>query len=369
MRRPTSALITTLAVVVAATAQPAAGSPSPTVAAAGAAPSRSAPAVSVATYSLGDQAFVDPTVPDLDTGEPVPQELTAVVHYPTDVGSGDHPLVMIVHGSWWSCVNETRGKPAGGWPCQPGTVPLESYRGYDYLGQTLAARGYVVVSISVNAINAHVLGDPDYYGRAHQLNQHLSMWQQLADTGSGPLVGAFRDASTGAVVDPAFTGHVDPRRVGTIGHSRGGKGVLWQASDKHRHEWPAGVRVRSVVALAPVYFVPPGEHKGNTLVTKIPFEVITASCDTAVGGSSPGREYLRDVKGRNPDARWVDITGGDHDNFNTRWTRGNIGGYDDSSKPCPGKIGGRTQRDRTEELVTAFFRHTLKHPEASRPGP
>jgi len=351
MRRRTSALLATLAVVLAtAPGQPASAEP----------PSRSAPGVSVATYSLGDQVFVDPTVPDLETEVPVPQELTAVVHYPTDLGSKEHPLVMIVHGSWWSCVSEAREKPAGGWPCKAGTVPLESYRGYDYLGETLAARGYVVVSISVNAINAHVLGDPDYYGRAHQLNQHLSMWQQLADTGTGPLVGAFRDAATGAAVNPAFAGHVDLKRVGTIGHSRGGKGVMWQASDKHRDEWPAGVRVRGVVALAPVYFVPPGEHKGNTLVTKIPFEVITASCDTAVGGSSPGREYLRDVKGRNPGARWVDITGGNHDNFNTRWTPGNIGGYDDSSKPCPGKIGGRSQRDRTEQLVAAFFRHTLK---------
>jgi hypothetical protein len=179
MRRRTSALLATLAVVLAtAPGQPASAEP----------PSRSAPGVSVATYSLGDQVFVDPTVPDLETEVPVPQELTAVVHYPTDLGSKEHPLVMIVHGSWWSCVNEAREKPAGGWPCKAGTVPLESYRGYDYLGETLAARGYVVVSISVNAINAHVLGDPDYYGRAHQLNQHLSMWQQLADTGTGPLV-------------------------------------------------------------------------------------------------------------------------------------------------------------------------------------
>jgi hypothetical protein len=357
----TGALLTTLAVVLGtAASQPAgADATTATTAAAGQPAPKPAPGVSVATYSLGDQVFVDPTVPDLDTGEPVPQELTAVVHYPTDLGSERHPLVVIVHGSWWSCVNPTRGKPAGGWPCKPGNVALESYRGYDYLGKTLAARGYVVVSISVNSINAHVLGDPDYYGRAHQINEHLSMWQQLADTGSGPLVGAFRDAS-GAVVNPAFPGHVDLKRVGTIGHSRGGKGVMWQASDKHRDEWPAGVRVRSVVALAPVYFVPPGEGRGNTVVTKIPFEVITASCDTAVGGSTPGREYLRDVKGRNPGARWVDITGGNHDNFNTRWTPGNIGGYDDSSKPCPGKIGGRKQRHRTEKLVTAFFRHTLK---------
>src|SRR3954454_21843312 len=156
MRRRSSALLATLAVVVAvAVGQPAAAwSPSSTTAARGATPARAAPAVSVATYSLGDQVFVDPTVPDLDTGEPVPQELTAVVHYPTDLASGEHPLVMIVHGSWWSCVNETRGKPAGGWPCKPGAVPLESYRGYDYLGETLAARGCVVVSISVNAINA-----------------------------------------------------------------------------------------------------------------------------------------------------------------------------------------------------------------------
>ena len=54
-----------------------------------------------------------------------------------------------------------------------------------------------------------------------------------------------------------MTGHLILDDVGTLGHSRGGKGAMWQPSDKHAAEVRAGVRLRAVLALAPIKFDDP----------------------------------------------------------------------------------------------------------------
>ncbi|MFB9315368.1 alpha/beta hydrolase [Nocardioides plantarum] len=310
--------------------------------------------VSTVAYDLGDEVFVDPTVTDIEHPDrPVRQELAAVVHYPTRLGRTEHPLIVMEHGSWWTCLDKRAGKPTNDWPCTKGTTPLPSYRGYDYLAKSLAARGFVVVSISANAINAHALGDPGYWGRAHLINKHLAMWQTLVTTGKGPLAGRFWNQRTGKRAHPAFRGHVDTRNVGTLGHSRAGKAVMWQASDQHRSEWPKGVRVRAVLPLAPVYFVPPGESNKDTLVTKVPFKVVTASCDGAVG--ERGSAYVDDVRGSNPGASQARIVGGNHNFFNTWWSPGRIGGEDDALEPCDRALTPAQQRQRTKQVVVPFF--------------
>ena len=181
--------------------------------------------VAVADYNLGDTAFTDP-----DSG--TVSELRAEVYYPR-VLVGRDPLIVLAHGSWWACDLQT----ATTWPCPAGSQPFPSYRGYAYLGEALAAQGFVVVSISADAIN---MTSFDYGDRARLINEHLSLWERLADHGSGPLAGKFYDPATGRPVAPDFAGHVDMADVGTMGHSRGGKGVMWQASDKHKADWPAG---------------------------------------------------------------------------------------------------------------------------------
>lgn len=359
MRRTLLALVTAVAAATALLA-----APPPAVRAAPAAPTAEATAadvrapvpVSMVAYHLGNRAFRDPDVTEYDgQGRVVPMELTAAVYYPTRLGSEKHPLVVLEHGSWFTCVDKARRKVSATWPCPKPTVPLRSYRGYDYLARDLAAQGFVVVSISANAINARVLGDVGYLARARLVNKHLQLWKTLVDGRGGRLRGQFVDPRTREQVRPVFKGRVDMQRVGTLGHSRGGKGVMWQAADKHRSEWPEGVRVRGVVGLAPVYFTPPGETNRNTRVTKVPFLVVTGSCDGTVGGDQPGVDYLRDVRGLNPDASAVSITGANHNFFNTRWSPGAIGGTGDGDPECPGRIGQVEQRERTTEVVVPWF--------------
>jgi hypothetical protein len=298
-------------------------------------------AVAVAEYDLGDRAFTDPSSGTVS-------ELRAMVHYPRHL-AGRHPLIVLSHGSWFACDRAD----ADTWPCPAGNRPFPSYRGYDYLGVALAAEGFVVVSVSVDGIN---MTSFDYGDRARLVNEHLRLWQQLATRGTGPLAGRFVDAA-GVHVAPAFMGHVDLTRVGTMGHSRGGKGVMWQASDKHRAEWPAGVTVRAVLGLAPVKFDDPEGDHSDTLITRLPFSVLTGSCDGAV--REAGQEYLDDVAGLTRSTAYsMSLKHANHNYYNVTWTPPHLFGDDDSTCPSTELTPDRQQSVLVAYAV-AFYRHTL----------
>jgi len=249
-------------------------------------------AVVTQVYDLGDLAYTDRRSGTVS-------EVRGVVHAPAQL-DGALPVVVMVHGSWWAC---TKAR-ASEWPCDKGT-PFPSYRGYDYLGDYLASRGFVVVSLSMDGIN---MTSFDYGDRARLLNHHLMLLEQLS-RGTGPLLGQL----------PNLVGHLDMTRVGTMGHSRGGKGVMWQASDRHRSAWPTGVRIRGVLGVAPVKFDEPGRGKSDTFNTRVPVGVVTSGCDTAV--HEGGQEYLDDVVGQTHEPAYsISLTDGNHNFFNTTWT-------------------------------------------------
>lgn len=288
------------------------------------------PGVAVAEYDLGDDAFTDPNSGTLS-------ELRAVVHYPRHL-VGKLPLIVQAHGSWWACDSQD----AQVWPCDQGK-PFPSYRGYDYLGAALARRGFVVVSLSADGIN---MTSFDYGDRARLINKHLELWQQLA-AGRGPL----------APTLGRLAGHVDLAEVGTMGHSRGGKGVMWQASDKHRAELPAGIRLRAVLALAPVKFDDPAGDNSDTLVTRVPVGVVTSGCDGAV--REAGQQYLDDAVGKTREpAHSVSLAGANHNYYNTRWTPPSLFGEDDST--CPQReVPPGTQQAALTAYAIAFYERFL----------
>jgi dienelactone hydrolase len=349
-RRRTGAVAVAVAVVMVAlfvrvfvgtaTAQQS-GPPDPT------APDPTAPGphrVAVAEYHLGDTAF-------RMSGFVV--ELAGVVHYPTDVGTGTHPLVMISHGLFATCADRAAGAawaaanealngrdpvrdPAerarqekirqetdarlSRWPCAAGVPAVPNFRGYDYLADRLASFGFVVVSVSANGINAgSATGGDDFPVRAALVDKHLQMWQQLSGTGGGPL---------GAVLPGAvFRGHVDLTDVGTIGHSRGGRAAVYQAADAHRGDWPAGVQVKAVVPLEPVLTGGGDDY----LITRIPFLTVMGSCDSVSNPLSDG--YFDAAAGRNrAPIHQIMVHGANHNFFNTQWSpsSGQVTSVDDA---------------------------------------
>ncbi len=325
--------------------------------------------VATLTYTLGDSAFhvpgfhVDPTDTDL-----APIELTGVVHYPRDLSGGPYPLVLLLHGLAETCADRTAppfSHELNQWPCASGTPPIPSYRGYDYLGENLASHGFVVVSISANGVNVGDQGMQDP-ARAALINKHLAMWQQLTSTGGGPLAGAARGVD--------FTGKIDMTRVGTFGHSRGGRGVMYQAADTHRADWPAGVQIKAVFPMAPAGIIIPEDpdQAADVLSTTVPFAEWDGTCDYGAVGNFFEVNGAKDRAG----SQHLLVHGANHNFINTQWSpsSGQVGAGDDADmgpRPGPGlcteQVGGAPVRQLTEAeertvatgYVSAFFRRYL----------
>jgi dienelactone hydrolase len=322
--------------------------------------------VAVAEYDLGDTAFRQ---------DGFTAELAGVVHYPADVGTGTHPVVVISHGLFATCADRAadaawRAATAAldgpdpvtdpaerdrlsaivaaayarlvRWPCPAGVPAVPNLRGYDYLAGRLASHGFVVVSIGANGINAgSTTGADDFPVRAALVNRHLAMWQQLSATGGGPLAGAF----------PAvpFRGHVDLSDVGTVGHSRGGRGTVYQAADAHRADWPPGVRVKAVVPLEPVL----SGGGDDYLVTTVPFLTVMGGCDSVSNPSSRG--YFDAASGQNRvPIHQILVHGANHNFFNTQWSpsSGQVTSEDDASPGSPGHCRATDASHADEKRLT-----------------
>ena len=131
--------------------------------------------------------------------------INARVWHPDD--PGPHPLVLVVHGNH--------------------NMRDFSDPGYDWLGELLASRGYILASVDMNFINGGIRGEND--GRGWLLLKHLQAWRRFNDDPDGP-----------------FHGRVDMGNIALIGHSRGGEAVALAAAFNRLTRYPddASLRVR-----------------------------------------------------------------------------------------------------------------------------
>ncbi|SEC22742.1 hypothetical protein SAMN04489844_1912 [Nocardioides exalbidus] len=339
---------------------------------------RASTEVAVYDYDLGDAAM---TVPGFrgydDKGMPTkgraPIELTGRVYAPADAAGRHLPVAILAHGLFWTCANNTSGRTEANWPCRERFEGIHSDQGYDYLGRTLAARGMLVVSVGANGVNAGSLGEVADRARALVAFRHLRLWQKLTEQGSGRLVGAFRVAGTDTPATPDFTGAADFQRVGLMGHSRGGRGMMWAAARKNRHLVPEGVRLRAVFGFAPAE--PPFMDRAfkRLQVTDVPLMTWAGSCDPT-GDEAEFNRLAR--RADNPVNIAIMVRGANHNNLNTRWaaSSGLPGGEDDAMHPKgrPGKcvsqldgelhdtLGEDDERTVAATYLEAFFARYLQ---------
>jgi hypothetical protein len=189
-----------------------------------------------------------------------------------------------------------------------------SFSGYRYSGRQLASHGYIVISISANAINAadgssNRNGMP---GRGELVQYHLNLWNIWNSAGGGPF-------------GSMFVGKLDMQRIGTMGHSRGGEGVIYNALLNKSLGSPYGIK--AVLTLAPVDFY-------RKVMNDIPLMNIAPYCDGDVSGLS-GVHFYDDarynVASDEAPKHSVLMMGANHNYYNTAWTPGSYpaGGSDD----------------------------------------
>src|SRR4030095_9754853 len=190
-------------------------------------------AVTREEYNFGDTAFTP-------TGFPGPVELLASIHYPSNLPAGPYPVIILLHGRHATCF--VGGSALLQWPCTAnGSPPIPSYKGYDYFSEVLASHGYVVVSISANGVNAvdNRVRDLGALARAELIQKHLDILNTFNTTGGAPF-------------GTKFVGKFDMSRSGTMGHSRGGEGVVRQFL--LNTSLGAPYVIKAVFPLAPVDF-------------------------------------------------------------------------------------------------------------------
>jgi predicted dienelactone hydrolase len=118
-------------------------------------------------------------------------------------GEGPFPVVLVVHGNH--------------------VMQEYSDTGYDYLGELLASRGFVFVSVDENFLNGAPWGKLAAYGVMGVSGENAARGVLLLEH-----LAALRRWS--AAPDNPFSGKLDLDRVALIGHSRGGEAIAVAAA-------------------------------------------------------------------------------------------------------------------------------------------
>lgn len=292
-------------------------------------------AVTRKVYDFGDQVLQLSGL----TGK---VEETADVHYPTGLSDGPYPLVLFLHGNHSSCYKGMQASYE--WPCPGRWKPLPNYTGYDYIAERLASYGFIVVSISGNGVN--VLGnqvdDTGMRQRGELIERHIDLWKTWDTTGGAPF-------------GTRFIGKIDLSRIGTMGHSRGGEGVVWNVIVDRERSTPYGID--AILPLAPVDF-------DRATVNDVPMAVMLPYCDGDVSDLE-GMHFFDDARYRVPGdptpKQTVTVYGANHNFFNTVWSPGGgyPGSFDDGSPRCPGRLTEAQQRKVGVAYVVSYFRRYL----------
>lgn len=258
------------------------------------------------------------------------------VWYPE--GAGPFPLVLIVHGNH--------------------LMTDFSDRGYDYLGELLASRGMIAVSVDQNFLNgswSNIRGglEEENDARGWLLLEHLRTWHEWNEDSSN-----------------LFFNKVDTGNIALIGHSRGGEAVGHAAflnklpyySDDASIPLGYNYNIQSIIAIAPV----DGQYEpGNSpnQLRDVSYFTLHGSQDGDVSSFAGSKQYERITFSDSTShfKAGIYIQGANHGQFNTSW--GDNDTSDASTQFLNNKqlLDGDTQRQIAKVYISAFLETTLKN--------
>ncbi|NNF28260.1 MAG: MFS transporter [Gemmatimonadetes bacterium] len=259
--------------------------------------------------------------------------LNARVWYPD--GDGPFPLVLVVHGNH--------------------NMKDFSDPGYDWLGELLASRGYILASVDMNFINGGIRGEND--ARGWLLLKHLQAWRGF--NREGPLAGL-----------------ADMENIALMGHSRGGEAVGHAAAFNRLAHYPDDAtlefefqfNIKGVVAIAPVdgQYLPSDRR---VPVENVHYLVFHGSHDGDVTSFHGLRQYnrVRFTDGGDWFKSAVYVYRANHGQWNTVWGAHDNGPRSPRILDLRGLLPAEDQREFGRVFIGAFLDITLKGQDQYRP--
>lgn len=284
-----------------------------------------------------------------------PNEIRAEVYHPNLAYDGPFPIVFFVHGRHFTCWNADGDTTRTTWPCGPGMQPWFNYRGYRDVALQLASQGIIAVSISANGLASATITDDSY---ERLIDYHIDYW---------------RDRNANSSPTTSWLGKIDFGRVGLVGHSRGGAGVLDYAEEN-----PS--KIAAVLAIAPTI------GAAATPLTTPALAVLLGYCDGDTEELN-GVRYVDQARYSSGAKYTILGRGANHNYFNRYWTPASEGGPTVTGGPVPweeidpngddwetygedshctsgARLSGAEQRGVGLAYMTAFFRtHLLRQSE------
>ena len=245
------------------------------------------------------------------------------------------PLVLIVHGNH--------------------NLADFSDPGYEYLGELLASRGFILASIDENFINGGLFHDPPLKPgsavRGWLLLEHLKLWKEWNQAAGNP-----------------FQGKVDLSRIALMGHSRGGEAAATATAFNRMKYYPDdanikfdyGFDIKAVVAIAPAdgQYKPADQHRW---ISDVSYLTLQGAHDADVSEFMGSRQWDH-VKYTQP-GPWfkaeIYAYRANHGQFNTVWGRDDVGkplSWFWNFKPL---MPGEEQRRISKTYIAAFLEATL----------
>ena len=250
-------------------------------------------------------------------------------------GEGPFPVILMVHGNH--------------------TMENFSTDGYDYLGEQLASRGFLSISVDEDFVNySNITGQPNdnYELRAWMMLQHLVQLKTM-------------NAST----DSQLYKKLDLNNVALMGHSRGGQAAPMAADyesffqdEQLLHEME-DIHIKAVAALAPTDKTIDGKKPNLHNVSYI---VLQGASDADISDFRGDRQFYRTTFDSDNDGfkTTLYIKDANHTQFNTSW------GKNDLSYPRGvflnkrGMMPSEDQRQIAKVYLSAFFERVF-HGETS----
>jgi hypothetical protein len=220
--------------------------------------------------------------------------------------------------------------------------------GYAYLGELLASRGFIMVSVDENFING-LSAEND--GRAWLLLKHLEAWKTFNDTADGPMFG-----------------RVDLNTIALMGHSRGGEAAATAAAfnrlkyypDDFKQEFDFNFAIKAVVAIAPV----DGQYKPTSQFTpleNVNYLIIHGSHDGDVSTAVGLRQYerLQFADGQPWFKSAIFMYRANHGQWNSVWGNKDNGPRSGRSLELDALIEPEAQRQMAKVVISGFLEATL----------